>query len=105
MSQHIFSTEYKGRSVSILMGWDRPLQGYFMVIEETDREGYLYTNLDDPAVSSNYGLPKSLDHFMRKLEEFALSIPERMAQEIKADALSNVGNRYVTYEADGTLIE
>ena len=88
MSQHYFNTQQAGTPVKVLLGWDRPLGHYFMVIEKTaaavasesastaaqcegdddddgdDDDGYLYSNLNelDP-----FGL--SLDHFRGVLSE------------------------------------
>lgn len=103
MSQHVFESQHQGKQISILMGWDRPLQGFFMVIEVNDSEDYLYTNLDDPKLAPFHGLPASLDHFIEKLGELGLAIPARMMQEIQDDAFANAGNRYVRYAPDGTV--
>lgn len=103
MSQHVFASEYQGKPISILMGWDRPLQGFFMVIEVDGADEYIYTNLDDPTLAPFHGLPDSIDHFVEKLGELGLALPARMVQEIQNDSLANVGNRYVTYEQDGTV--
>lgn len=103
MSQHVFESQHQGKPISILMGWDRPLQGFFMVIEVDGSEDYLYTNLDDPKLAPFHGLPASLDHFIKKLSELGLVIPARMVQEIQDDAFANVGNRYVRYAPDGTI--
>jgi hypothetical protein len=35
MTQHTFPIEYNGKSATILMGWDRPLQGFFMMNKAT----------------------------------------------------------------------
>lgn len=103
MSQHYYRSSHQGQLITILMGWDRPLQGFFMVIELAEKEGYFYTNLDDPALLPFNGLPDSLDHFQEKLNELGLSVPTRMIQEIQEDAAMNTGNRYVHYEQDGTI--
>lgn len=103
MSQHVFISEHEGKPVSILMGWDRPLQGYFMVIEVDGSEDYLYENTNDVDLLPFYGLPDTLDHFIAKLGELGLAIPALMVQEIQNDARANVGNRYVKYKKDGTI--
>lgn len=36
MSQHHFHTIHNGQETHILMGWDRPMQGFFLVIEKED---------------------------------------------------------------------
>lgn len=82
--------------IKILMGWDRPLQGYFLVIQFLDRDdNYLWSNLDHEDSH-----PKALDRFLQVLKDFGLEIPPPMIQEIKSDALNNVGNKTVTYSVD-----
>lgn len=103
MSQHCYQSTYQGQPITILMGWDRPLQGFFMVIHEEEKEDYVYTNLEDPTLFSCSGFPHSLDHFQQKLIELRLSVPALMIQEIKKDAVANMGNRYVIYEHDGSV--
>ena len=99
MSQHIFKTTSFGRKCSVLMGWDRPLQGHFLVLENLDseKEGYLYDNLSDPKLIEWGGHPPTVDYFVEKLAEFGISPPETMIQAIKEDARLNVGNKLVHY--------
>lgn len=104
MSQHYFDTTCAGEPVLVLMGWDRPLQGYFMVIESARRGKYLYSNLADRALARCAGLSRSLDYFVEKLRELGVSVPARMLSEIRADAGSNVGNRLVAYGVDGNVL-
>lgn len=113
MSQHLFSTQHAGKPVVVLMGWDRPLQGFFLVVEETeprdvdeddDDGSYVYSNLMDPDLIPWMGLPPTLDPFITKLQALGIAIPSRMVEEVKADAEANVGNRYVTYDASGAII-
>ncbi len=107
MSQHYFETKHREMPVTILMGWDRPLQGFFMVIESdragADDDDYIYSNLTDRELRSVRGLPDSLDHFLAKLAEFGLSVPQQMLREIRADAAADVGNRQVWYAAEGAI--
>jgi NADPH-dependent 2,4-dienoyl-CoA reductase/sulfur reductase-like enzyme len=105
MSQHLFSTHCNGKPVVVLMGWDRPLQGFFLVVEEDDEksDGYVYTNMDDPALAPWMGLPPTIDPFLAKLQELGITVPSCMVEEIRSDAARNVGNRYVTYDESGTI--
>lgn len=105
MSQHVLPTQCNGKAVEVLMGWDRPLQGFFLVIEVMDGESeeYLYSNLEDPALMRWMGLPPTLDPFLAKLKELGITVPQQMVQEVEADARLNVGNRYVTYDASGAI--
>lgn len=113
MSQHSFETTYKGRPISIVAGWDKPLQGFYLFIELLDATGdddeeeedyYLYSNLGDAELAAYYGLPPTFDYFVNKLTSFGLKIPDRMYDEIMKDQRQNVVNRRVGYNADGTFI-
>jgi hypothetical protein len=84
--------------VTVLLGWDRPLGHYFLVIENDRADDYLYSNLNEP-----YPFDKSLDYYQSKLREFGISVPEVMFEQIKLDVAFNVGNRLVWYEADGSF--
>ena len=43
------------------------------------------------------------DPFLAKLQDLGITIPARMVAEIQADAMANVGNRYVTYDESGAI--
>lgn len=105
MSQHRFTTECNGSPISILMGYDYPLDGYFMVIErlstgtddvsdDKDHEAdeYLYSNLYE--VESH---PKSLACYQQKLAELNIEVPAQMLEEIIEDRAQRVGNKFVRH--------
>ena len=105
MPQHYFSTSLQGRSVTITLGWDRPLQGYFCTVARNDAEGdedaYVYSNLDDHALNSRTGLSESLDYFDALLMARGLTVPRAMMAEVERDGMFNVGNRHVWYDREG----
>ncbi len=88
MSQHYFRPV---PNTVILMGWDRPLQGYFCVIECGDE--LLYSNLEDPILDERGGMSGSLDYLLDCVVARGLNVPQEMIAEIKADAAHNIGNR------------
>lgn len=93
MSQHTFYTFYNERPVKILMGWDKPLQTYYLVIEYADTENeYVWSNLDYPEKYPDY-----LDDLLLRLQSFDLFIPNQMISEIEQDRAGNVGNKEVTH--------
>lgn len=106
MTQHTYNTQSHGRAVTVLMGWDRPLAGFFLVIglRDSTSDEYLYSNLEDPDLVEWMGLPQSLDHFDAKLAEFGIELPSNMRAEILCDARFNVGNRYVSYGPGGEVL-
>jgi hypothetical protein len=117
MSQHRFSTIHAGQPVTVLMGWDRPIGHFFMVIEwdaphaghgvpasadDSDAEDdfILYSNLDEP---HPFALP--IRYFKAKLTELGIGVPEAMFEQVEFDRIRHAGNRHVVYHADGTFHE
>ena len=57
MSRHYFDTFHKGFSVTVLLGWDRPMNYFFLVIEKpteliddtmkVESDDFLYSNLHE----------------------------------------------------------
>jgi hypothetical protein len=88
------------------MGWDRPLQGFFLLVEDADSYELLYSNLDDLAfVYGCVELPTTPYHFVATLKAMSLSVPDAMLREVLSDGGRDVGNRYVRYAMDGSVEE
>jgi hypothetical protein len=100
MSQHYFSTEHNGEAITVLLGWDRPLGHFFMVIERDDpkpgQDDYLYVNLDEPGA---FELP--LEFFREKLQQLGICVPGEMFEQVATDQVLAIGNRRVVYQASG----
>jgi hypothetical protein len=94
VSQHYFSTSTPdGQPVTVLLGWDRPLGQYFLVVEleqdgEEANDEYLYSNLDDPQAWR-----QPLEYYQGKLVQLGMQVPATMFQEVCCDQEFNVGNR------------
>ncbi len=85
MSQHHFDTEFNGRPVHIQMGWDKPLQGFYMYVEYTDvpedeDEEFLFNNLYH--VPSH---PIMIEPFLDVLKKHRISVPEAMIAAVRED--------------------
>lgn len=96
MSQHLFETTMQGKPITILMGWDRPLQGFFMVID------YNHIDLDEPLWSNlnqTESHPKTLDQFIQVLNDFKFdsSVPQQMFDAVLQDQRENCGNKEVIH--------
>jgi len=97
MSKHLFYTVYKRTPAYVLLGWDKLMQGYFMVID------YLNTHKSSPLFSHTFlkePYPNSIDYFLHVLEkEMALSVPDEMIIEIIQDAKAktDVGEKDVIH--------
>lgn len=98
MSQRILKTKFQGKKVTVLAGWDRPLQGYFMVIE--DRSGELiYSNLEDEDLTY---LEQEFEYFIEKAKSFGIQIPHNMLVRLHEDKVANIGNAESVFTPDGT---
>lgn len=115
MSQHFYPATYMGQPVIVMMGYDRPLRGFFMVIEsagdsasaapvfnhEEDDDYYVYSNLSDFELLNCCGLPKTTDHFLKRLQEMDITAHPNVITAIKQDQVENVGNKTVYYDMAG----
>jgi hypothetical protein len=94
MSQHTYITKHQGRPITIQMGWDRPLQGFHMVIwymdQSSDDDQYLYSNLEDMDLPA--AQPSSLDPFLQRLIQLGIEVPSSMVALVHLDGEANTGN-------------
>jgi hypothetical protein len=101
MSQHYYhETDPDGSCITVLLGWDRPLQHVFLDVtkESNDRktEEMLYSNLDDPR-SGGQGLV----YYRSKVSDLGLCLPETMYAEVEKDQANNAGNRIAHHTHEG----
>lgn len=97
MSQHHFYTQHNGEKTHVLMGWDYPLQGFFLVIEkESDLDVPFWSNLN--AEDAEEAHPKNLKSFLDILKKLDIEIPVEMLEDINQDKLSNVRNKQVMHK-------
>ncbi|OEC65671.1 hypothetical protein A7D21_32845 [Pseudomonas sp. AP19] len=107
MSQH-FVKLYHAQSnclVRVQLGWDRPLQGFYMVVEKDSveglddcDEGIVYSNLDD------VGHPSDLAHFKEIASKLSVQIPDVMWRAAYLDSQHNAVNKQVFYSLDGDVV-
>lgn len=102
MSQHFFRTATAaGIPVEVMLGWDRPLGRFFMVVETTEQaasetDNILYSNLTDPEDAA-----LDLAYFRNKLKALGINGPESMFVEAELDGRTNAGNRRILHRGDG----
>jgi len=106
MSQHLFPVTLSGgQRATVLTGYDRPLNGFFMTVElvgsEHDDEPPFYSNLDDWALAHSGGMARSMSYFADHLKVLGAAIPESVLREVNKDARERVGNRHVEYDESG----
>ncbi len=93
MSQHHFFTLHHDKKTHILLGWDKPLQGFFLVIEkEDDIDNPFWSNLD---IKDSH--PKKLDTFIMILKNMNIKLPDTIEQEVIRDSINNVVNKIIIH--------
>jgi len=105
MSLHKYTTQLRNIELVVTMGWDRPLQGFFMTIIQTnlepesvdkkyeeDDEVFLFNNLEQQVSH-----PKGIEAYLFELEHRGIEVPEKMINEVLADGMHNVGNKIVEH--------
>ena len=102
MSQHILkTTDAKGASVQVRIGYDRPLDYIHCTV--TDQDGEIsYSNLGDVEALTEV---QDVDYYRPILADLGITVPEAIFDEVSNDQAGRVGNRVVVYEAgaDGSL--
>lgn len=110
MSRHYFDTSHKGFPITVVLGWDRPMNYFFLTIKKppelidstmmAEDEDFLYSNLheSDP-------FDHDLDYYRGVLRHFHILVPESMFIEVQRDCERNTGNRIVKHQVDGSFTD
>lgn len=92
MSQRQFT---HGKNL-ILTGWDRPLQYFFLVIEDMtdeDSDDYIFTNLNLPNPAM------TLEQIKDVLSKENIAAPATLFTDLATDKENNVGSSFHNYDA------
>ncbi|MFT0546134.1 hypothetical protein ACMHYO_07220 [Allopusillimonas ginsengisoli] len=107
MSRHYFDTIHEGFPIIVLLGWDRPMNYFFLVIkkptaliENTMKIEDLYSNLQESDPFNH-----DLDYYREVLRHFQILVPKSMFIEVQRDVERNIGNRVVKHQADCSFTE
>lgn len=84
---------YNKRPVIVAMGFDIPLQGYFMTVEPVDEDnpdadedtGMIYSNLDEPDLKLTMGMASDISLFKKRLLEMQIEVPPEFFGKVLAD--------------------
>ena len=94
MSQRSYYVEHDSEQTLVFMGWDRPLQGFFMVIEKSsDGDDPFWCNLSN----AHEAFPKTLEEFLSVLTMYNIQIPDEMIRGLLEDKSLNIGNMEVEH--------
>lgn len=91
MSRHTCNTQHEGRDAQVILGYDRPLGGFYMQVWVDGGGGPLYASLADMDLVGGHA--PDLDVFVKKLEEMGIAVPQTMIDEVRRDAEHGAGNR------------
>lgn len=105
MSQHYFDTVYQDDPITVILGWDRPDQSYFLIVERRapapGQDDYLYLSPSGPDA------PRlGLDHFRAHLLALGIEVPASMFEQVSLDDQRDqrqTGRRIVSYMPDGSF--
>ncbi len=103
MSQHVIASTLRKQPVTVSLGWDRQLQGFFMTVRRDRTKNVAYSNMVDPQLARSYGLASNLEFFRSTLKRLRVRVPPVVFDGVDTDAENDVGNRVVIYEEDGTV--
>ena len=94
MSKHCYDTVLGDENISITIGWDNLVKGFFMVIERSsDEDEPFWSNL----INHQPPFPKTLDSFLRVIKNINIDIPQQMIDELLEDQKNNIGNKHVAH--------
>ncbi len=88
MSKHIIRTQIAENEAVVMIGFDRPLQHYHMVVQ-LDGE-YIWSNL-----SLSDGGVSEVDAYLFVLQGFGLDLPDALIDELMCDRLESPGSNKI----------
>jgi hypothetical protein len=110
MSRHYFDCEHEGQTVRVVLGYDRPLDEFFLQVYRTgfaagdsfreqlcDEADFLYASMSDYDAP-----PDDLTYFRSQLKRLGINAPESLFKAVEADAARRTGNLVMVHFADGT---
>lgn len=89
MSQHFLRTKNDEQVLIATIGWDTPLNYYFLLIQnEGDKsDSFLFDNL-----SKDINYNRSLDFYIDVLTKFGFTIPDQLVNSLINDKINKVQN-------------
>lgn len=98
MTQHIFESCVDNKPVSVMCGWDRRMNGFFLDITDwNDDENVVYCSSNDEAFSRSMGFSESFVPFENVMAGLGLAYPPTLAQAVGEDKQNNTGNAITRY--------
>lgn len=100
MSRHHVRTALGGVPTLVVMGYDRPLNEYFVQLwvddPGADDDEPSYSSLDEPGADW-----RDIATVVQKLDDLGVQVPRSMIDAVIADGVQRAGNRIVEHAPDG----
>jgi len=101
MTQHTFEQTVNGKTYSVMIGWDRPLQRFFGVIfaDTQDIVGKASDFPECPEWSNLYfgDGTVSLETIVDACTERGIKLPDGLLENVQMDMVRNSGNEFTSY--------
>jgi hypothetical protein len=102
MSRHHVRTAMGGAPVLVAIGYDRPLDEFFVQLwpdePGANADEPLYSSLDEPAADW-----RDIATVARKLADLGVQVPHSMIDAVAADGVQRAGNRIVEHAPEGGM--
>ncbi len=113
MSQHLVYVSRNNQPCEILIGWDKPLQLFFLdvkvltprktCVEDPFNYVYLYSSLEDPNSNSPFNNPgmdaaQALEYYTDRLKQLDITLPDYILNQLLEDKKNNAGNSTMIHE-------
>lgn len=96
MSRHTFIETNNDRKLEVTMGYDRPMDYYFMTIEDLKKQSkgpkLIYSNLNE-----KNAFQKDLELYKTVLIKHDIIVPNEMLEEVLLDGKVKAGNKMVVH--------
>ena len=109
MTRRYFDCSHAQGPVRVTLGYDRPLDEFFLQVARRPRDEndeielsdhpYVYLSLDDPEAPTD-----DLEYFRSKLRDIGITLPESMYLAVEEDALERIGNLIAEHFANGRIM-
>ncbi|MFZ5507535.1 MAG: hypothetical protein ACOY7P_18770 [Pseudomonadota bacterium] len=104
MSRHHLRTARGASPVLVVMGYDRPLNEFFLQLwddgPEAEADEPAYSSLDEPAADW-----RDIATVVQRLVDLGVAVPRPMIDAVVADSIRRAGNRIVEHTLDGRVTE
>lgn len=105
MSQNILNYVKGGCEMTLMAGFDRPLNELFVRISPTDPTAEEADFGDGDPDELTLGSFDSVEDIQEAIRPFGICMPKDMARAVEEDRITRAGNRIRVFAMDGTLLQ